>query len=296
MDHLWIMNLKSIGETVGKKIFLYLLVVGLFVLLFISGYFFSKKNFPAKIHHYVANWTYEEVYKFSDLSELSPKPNQGFHQFLDSVRYFVHDNSVRGRLGDGTYGVYQNNRPLVIKRLLKTKKEGAAPPELLCSSRVGAMQQILDDFGYQSRMTHLFAQGPGSHTFLEVRNPDTNEWEIQDPDYNLVYEDLRTGKRLGVNDIVLKSLSSIVPCKRNDDCSWDYAGVLLTDKYYGAAMVFDWKKKPPVLLINRNRFDFAKPLEFDVQKRSILQYVQDFWGNDYNGVVDIVVSGSSYEF
>lgn len=144
-------------------------------------------------------------------------------------------------------------------------------------------------------MTHLFAQGSGNHTFLEVKNPDTNEWEIQDPDYNLIYKDLKTGKRLGVNDIVLKPLPSIVPCQSNDDCTWDYAGILLSDKYYGAAMVFDWKNKPPVLVINRNRFDFEKPLEFDVQKRPILQYVQEFWGNDYNGIIDIIVSGSTYE-
>lgn len=39
------------------------------------------------------------------------------------------------------------------------------------------------------------------HVFVEVMNPSTGRWEIQDADYNVAYED-EDGRRLGIADLI----------------------------------------------------------------------------------------------
>ena len=50
------------------------------------------------------------------------------------------------------------------------------------------MQEILKVLGIRSRLVNLFSENSGSHSFLEVLNPNTNQWILEDPDYNISYK------------------------------------------------------------------------------------------------------------
>jgi hypothetical protein len=68
-------------------------------------------------------------------------------------------------------------------------------------ARSNLMSAVLEKLGYETRIIALFDtddEGLRSHTFLEVRNPETGRWETQDPDFDLYWISKSSGLRVSL--------------------------------------------------------------------------------------------------
>lgn len=133
---------------------------------------------------------------------------------VDAVREFIHENSDHG---DGIWNKkHGNNNVYVLDHLFRTAMDDpkAERPELLCGNRSTAMQAILEKLGIRARTIYLHSNYAGSlmgHVFVEVMNPATGAWEIQDADYNVAYENSE-GRRLGIAALIAEpDFSKIFP-------------------------------------------------------------------------------------
>ena len=61
-----------------------------------------------------------------------------------------------------------------------------------CSVRSNIMARLLEAMGYETRIVAIFntksARNLNSHSFLEVLNPETGQWETQDADYDIYWQ------------------------------------------------------------------------------------------------------------
>jgi hypothetical protein len=71
--------------------------------------------------------------------------------------------------------------------------QNSEPLQAECSIRSNLMAAVLRKLGFKTRIVYLFdTDGKDgdklrSHTFVDVLNPATEEWESHDPDYNLYW-------------------------------------------------------------------------------------------------------------
>jgi hypothetical protein len=142
---------------------------------------------------------------------------------FDRVRQFIHRNS---RHGSGVeFRSMLGNKNLVAEQMIAyaTGRRDSEPVELLCGARSNMMSATLEKLGYQTRIVNLFDtdnDGLRSHTFLEVKNPETGIWETQDPDYDLYWIDKNSGARVSLAESAEK-LSNLEPCHQASACGWN---------------------------------------------------------------------------
>lgn len=251
-----------------------------------GGYVAHKEGLIVALHNRIVGHTppccREEV------SSLLPVSNDGDHDaFVDAVRLFVNSSSVRSS-SLTSHGASAYDTGGVIRSLISAHKGSGEPPELLCSSRANAMSGILETFGIKSRQVHIFSYDDGSHTFIEVQNPHTGSWVIHDPDYNLIWMTQHNNHRIGLSDLITESTDDVMPCRVPGECSWKLAGNLRV--FLGAGVYFNFDGSPHAL-VNRNRFDPAKPLSFSTPPRTLERYISDLWEADFGAPVISVVSG-----
>lgn len=179
---------------------------------------------------------------------------------IDFIRNWVNQNSIH--LIDKEHDEYAFKAPIVLTKLWQTYLTGQAPPHLSCGPRAVAMQKILEELGIPARLVYIFSDNYDqvqSHTFLEVLNSATNRWEIQDPDFNIYYVDLRTQKRLATAELIWGDLDILVP-QSSIVQGWEENNVVVLKQGYFEAMMYPAQQKnaKSVILINNNRFDPAK--------------------------------------
>lgn len=111
------------------------------------------------------------------------------HDRISAIRNWVNTNSVH--LIDDEHDSYAFHVPTAIKKLNEFNDGAGSRPHLSCGPRAYAMKEILDAMGIESRIIDLFVirenGSPDSHTLIEVFNNETDRWELQDPDFNVVY-------------------------------------------------------------------------------------------------------------
>ena len=132
---------------------------------------------------------------------------------FDYVRHWVHLNSVH--LVDEAHDRYSSKTHVVLPMLWSRHLGAGEAPHLACGSRAFAMKAILNRLGSSSRVVDVFKVFPSglvqTHTFLEVWNGSIGSWEVQDPDYDIAYRDLRTGRRASVAQLVADDTGQVEP-------------------------------------------------------------------------------------
>lgn len=246
------------------------------------GYVAHKHDWVAKTHARLVGRT--PACCGDELSEiLGFTPEENSIAWIDQTREFVHTNSKQ--ISQITaHGAAAYDTGGVIRNLIATHHGKQKPAELLCSSRANAMSGLLETVGIESRQVHLFSQHNGSHTFLEVKDPESGTWSIQDPDYNLIWQDTQTGKRLDLAGLISLPVEQITPCQRDGKCGWHLAENLQV--YTGAGLWFNFDARP-VLLTNPEKFDMAAPLSWAAGQPMIESYANMFWAQDYGPVLAI---------
>lgn len=175
---------------------------------------------------------------------------------IDAVRSLIHTFSInRDATGIEKHGDIVTS---MLAELLENPE--AEKPHLLCDHQANIMIMLLDALDIEARLVHAFstrgAPALHDHSFLEVRNPDTGAWEIQDPYDNVYWKDLKTGNRVGLLPMVLNAPERYVPC-REGVCDRSLSQISRKRKDFFQAMVYDYSRdrKRSVCIVNSRRFD-----------------------------------------
>ena len=145
---------------------------------------------------------------------------QGFtsqFELVNFTRDFVHQHTnittqadYGADFGDAMQEVFNHARG-----------EGDAP-ELYCDGMSTGMLTVFHESGIESRLVFLYGQASGwysQHTFLEVFNSDTQQWEVHDPTFNRYFVDTVTGERASANRMVFGDLDTLAACDTDGTCS-----------------------------------------------------------------------------
>jgi hypothetical protein len=140
---------------------------------------------------------------------------------FDAVRRFIHSNSRHG--DDAEFRELLGKKDRIAEEVIAfARGQRSEPIHLLCGARANLMSAVLEKLGYQTRIIALFDTDDEelrSHTFLEVRDPETGKWETQDPDFDLYWTSKQSGLRVSLAEAA-DELSKIEPCHRADLCGW----------------------------------------------------------------------------
>ncbi len=175
---------------------------------------------------------------------------------IDAVRRLVHGCS----LPEQDTGIAKHGDTVTGMIAAQLKDPQAPKPHLKCDHQANIMIAILQALGMQARLVHAFssARAPAlyDHSFLEVRNPDSGAWEIQDPYYNVYWKDLQSGRRAVLLELVLNDPDRYAPCRDGVcDATWEFIDNPAKDLFQ--AMVFDYSrdKRRSVSIVNSRRFN-----------------------------------------
>jgi hypothetical protein len=109
---------------------------------------------------------------------------------FDAVRVLVHRHSRHGRDSSAFRKLIGRNELITEALISHATDQNSEPLQAECSIRSNLMAAVL---GFKTRIVYLFdTDGKDgdklrSHTFVDVLNPATEEWESHDPDYNLYW-------------------------------------------------------------------------------------------------------------
>ena len=160
----------------------------------------------------------QEIVAILDLEATSD-----FHQRADKVRAFINDNSDHEideefRANSGNPAAYAAGVVAYAKRL------SPEPVHMECSTRSSLMESILEALGYETRRIAVFdshhEKNLRSHSFLEVKNPETQQWETQDPDYDIYWRSMNSNNRVSLAEAA-ENMDAIEPCGR-ESCGWNH--------------------------------------------------------------------------
>jgi len=178
---------------------------------------------------------------------------------LDFVREFVYANSIHQI--DLEHDEYAYNTPRVLSMLFAYYQSEGSPPHLACDTRVYAMEAIVATLGYDKRVIMFFTDEVGNisagHSVLEVLNPDSGRWEVQDPDYNVIFTDrFAPSYRLSATELLTMPLENIVAQSPIENQAADAQAILVPT--YFEALVCLYRGTESYALVNATRFESEK--------------------------------------
>lgn len=208
---------------------------------------------------------------------------------IDFIRDWVYRNSIHKI--DAEHDQYAYDTPRILSMLWRSCQTSEDYPHLSCGPRAYAMKAILDDLRIPNRIIMIFPNNNfeiNGHTFLEIFNRDTRNWELQDPDFDIFYIDTHNRKRLPGAGLIWGDLNSIIPISPTKE-GWEQNHVAhLKRDYFGAMMFMDfWNREKSVILINLDRFSADKFF-----KQDAVTSLYEFACRNYGYPIFITARGS----
>lgn len=170
----------------------------------------------------------------------------GVTKTADMVRAFINAHSEHN-IDDEFYSHWGQHDVITEKMVSYAQGRSSEPVHLECSSRGGAMELTLQAMGIKVRNINVtrYDKNFAAHSFLEVYDPESEKWHIQDPGYDIFWKILETGERASVIDIVKLGVDAVEPCHSERECGWGFdnkdaqGDVVNLKAYFGLAMVKD---------------------------------------------------------
>ncbi len=160
-----------------------------------------------------------QLAKIKEISKI--KKIDDFHQRTDTLRNYINKNS-RHDGDEEFYASWRDKTKLAQNFLDYIEKRRITKPPMECATRSALMGAILDSEGYRVRALDVYAPREDntlmSHALLDVYNPKTKAWETQDPEYNVYWKNVKTGKRASMIEGAIDK--NIQPCNKNG-CGWN---------------------------------------------------------------------------
>lgn len=189
--------------------------------------------------------------QWSDLTQHMVAQNHAStFETVNYLRDFLHRHAdISGDSG------YQADYSDAMQQLFDHSQGNADAPQLYCNGLSTGMLTTLAQLGIESRLIFLYADPPGwfsEHTFLEVFNPDTQQWEVHDPTFNLYFVDSETGQRVATERLVFGSRETILGCDSAGDCSGE--AYMNNVAQYMEVFRYGFSKE---IFVNPDRFDIT---------------------------------------
>ena len=144
-----------------------------------------------------------------------------FYTRVDRLRSFISENSVH-KIDDDFYKIWRDETKVANAVLEHVRRPDQPLAHLECSTRSYLVGHLYEKLGYSVRTVVVFmpADKLPSHTFIEVLNPATKRWEIEDTDYNIYWRRNMNSNAQGAPDTapranivdILKAPESSEPC------------------------------------------------------------------------------------
>jgi hypothetical protein len=155
---------------------------------------------------------------------------------FDMVRRFIHRHSVHKV--DAEFQTMRGDRNLRAEQMIAyATGRRSEPVHLECSTRSGLTVSILRKLGYRARIVYVFdtdrpeGKPIQTHTFVDVLNPATGQWESQDPNYDFFWRSVADGSRVTLFNMI-ENPSKFEPCSTRR-CGWN----LTSDEGQSAANI-----------------------------------------------------------
>ncbi len=144
-----------------------------------------------------------------------------FREKIGGLRAFINDSSQH-RQDNEFYATWRDTLFLAQRLVGGAKDKTQDRVHLECSTRTALMTLALEAAGFTTRRIDIYdSANLKSHTFVDVLNPETGGWETQDPDYDIWWRDVKTGKPVSIAETAT-DLAAVEPCGRTA-CGWDIA-------------------------------------------------------------------------
>ncbi|HEU4839551.1 MAG TPA: hypothetical protein VFS88_09120 [Micavibrio sp.] len=239
-----------------KKIFILLVLLVIAVLGVKEG----MRKYPDIKSDLLEKIRQSEIYDLSGVEKA-----EGFHAKIDLLSAYVHDNSVH-HIDDEYYQDRKNKPRALDKFLAHARGQDGKRPHMECYSRSSLLIPLVRKLGFDARMINIFKYEPGypGHVVVEVKNPDTDKWEVYDPSYSIFWKNEKTGARASAKDIVAQEGFPFTPCYADGHCGYNRKGQIRPPsedlkEFYGYAVVMNDEREGEIVYNNPARFDTAKP-------------------------------------
>lgn len=192
--------------------------------------------------------------------------NASVTETADIVREFINGNSKHYM--DKEFFDHWGKHDIIVQKMTAyVRGESDKPVHLECSSRGGAMELMLKSMDIKIRNINVWhhAQNFPAHTFLEVYDPQTKAWHVQDPGFDIFWKIKETGKRASAIELVKLGPDAVEPCHTETECGWDrdykdaQANVNILWDYMGLAVIKDRTIGMRDLFVNETLFQLDKP-------------------------------------
>lgn len=215
-----------------------------------------------------------------------------FHEKVDAVRQFIQLNSVH-KIDDEFYS-YWGKMPLLMQLILFNASGSINDkPHMECSTRAAVMYHILRAMNIRARPVVAYNGDDitDSHAFLEVYNPEIDEWEIQDPDKNVFWKFKDNGTRAATEDLISKPLEkTFLPCRSEQDCGYPETSKESLTRFFALASIIDFDAGNNPLLANPARLDMDHPF---LEKENPMAYCTLFEkGACHSEIIEIEAKNS----
>lgn len=186
----------------------------------------------------------------------------------DIVRQFIWTNSVH-RIDQEFYNHWNRHSVIADKMLDFVAGKRTEAPHMECSSRRDLMMAVMKRLGYRVRSVDRFAFDDQlhSHSFLEIYNPETQYWEIQDVDHNVFWMLTGEKRRAGIADIIRGNFDNVIPCRTPDLCDPDLPhpdmpATKMTERLHLMDLAYVGAEggHKSVLFANKTRVDLSRKL------------------------------------
>ncbi len=183
---------------------------------------------------------------------------------MDAVRGFVNAHSVHRISSE--FESYRKDPPRMMRMILANATSGEPPPHMECSSRSNVMRTIMTELGYDTRSVVFYRPSEGgyiSHTMIEVRHPERDRWQVQDPDFDIHWIRHGSDERVSARELLTAPREAFEPCVDLERCGWDVvsdegiAARALYD-YLAIVSVSDKARDERPLYVNTRRFDWDR--------------------------------------
>ncbi len=192
---------------------------------------------------------------------LQLKPDATFHEKVDAARLLIQNNSIHKI--DKEFYSYWGNIPLLTQMILFNASGSIdKKPHMECASRTAILYHLLKAMKIRARPVVVYTAKDvqDSHTFLEVYNPQTSKWEIQDADKNMYWIFKGTEQRASTEDLLSAPMKeNFLPCNNDGACAYNPANENRLISLFALASLIDFEADYNPLLVNPDRFDMTDP-------------------------------------
>lgn len=209
---------------------------------------------------------------------------ENFDEKTDAIRAFI-NRKTDHKIDEQFRSIEGDEEKIVNRTLAYLDNEERTPPHLECASRADMMEGMLMALGLRVRSVSVYAWNEetkhlSSHRFLETQNPETGQWQIQDPDLDLFWIIGETGNRAGMEDLIkLPAPELATPCNSRGECGWDIKSregfdAARMKKYMALASIKDHQIGKRPLLVNTSRFDLDRKMPIKDKLQTYCEYLE----------------------